>query len=309
MFEFKKAERKQAKLRIGVSGPSGSGKTYSALLMARGLASDWNKVVLIDTENDSGTLYSDLGEYNHGKITAPFTPEKYIEAIKSCESAGMEVIVIDSTSHEWDGEGGCLQINEKLAQVKFKGNTWSAWSETTPRHQRFLEAITMSDCHVITTARSKTETIMTDDKKVKKVGMKDIQREGFEYELTVSFMIDRDTHCATASKDRTTLFIDTDPFVISEKTGETLKNWSESGTVDMTKEHKTVKIAEINKLLSELGTTEQWLEQSTKKPLNQIELTGLDKIISQLVPMVEKKRANEIAKKENDNIPIIQPKK
>ncbi len=229
---LKKAQRKQAKLRVGVSGPSGSGKTYSALLLARGLASSWDKVALIDTENGSGELYSDLGDYTVAQLEAPYTPERYIEYIKACEDAGMEVIVIDSTSHEWEGKGGCLELNEILAASKYKGNTWSAWSETTPRHQRFIEAITTSKCHVITTVRNKIDTVMGDDKKVKKVGTKEIQREGFEYELTVNFNVDRETHRAMASKDRTNLFEKRDPFVITIQTGEELKKWNESGAVD-----------------------------------------------------------------------------
>lgn len=228
---LRKAQRKQAKLRVGVSAPSGSGKTYSSLLIARGMASAWDKVALIDTEAGSGELYSDLGEYNVRQLAAPYSPERYIEAIKECEEAGMEVIIIDSVSHEWEGKGGCLEINESIAQSKFRGNTWSAWSETTPRHQKFLEAIITSKCHVITCARTKIDTVMTDDKKVKKVGTKEIQREGFEYELTLNFNLDRDTHKAIASKDRTNLFEGKDPFVITTKTGETLLEWAESGAV------------------------------------------------------------------------------
>lgn len=229
--QIKKAARGQAKLRIGISGPSGSGKTYSGLLMSRGLATDWSKVLLIDSENGSGELYSNLGSYNVITLTAPFSPEKYIEAIHAAEDAGMEVILIDSASHEWDGKGGCLEINENLASAKFKGNTWAAWSDTTPRHQNFITAIVSSSCHIVTTQRSKTDVIQTEDKKIKKVGMKDIQREGFEYELTTNFNIDREKHLAIASKDRTELFIDQDPFLISQKTGETLIEWNNAGVV------------------------------------------------------------------------------
>lgn len=231
-FTLRTAERKQAKLRIGLSGPSGSGKTYSALLLARGIASDWGKICLIDTENGSGELYSHLGQYNTITLEAPYSPERYIAAIQAAENAGMEVIVVDSTSHEWEGKGGVLEINELVAQNKFKGNTWSAWSETTPRHQKFIAAITTSPCHIITTVRNKVETMMTDDKKVKKVGTKEIQREGFEYELTINFTIDRDTHMAMASKDRTGLFISRDPFVIDEKTGQEIMAWNGAGKVD-----------------------------------------------------------------------------
>ncbi len=228
-MQLRKAERTKAKLRIGLSAPSGAGKTYSALLMASGIATGWDKIALIDTESGSGELYAHLGDYNVIQLEAPYSPERYIEAIKACEDAGMEVIIIDSTSHEWEGKGGCLEINENIAQSKFRGNTWSAWSETTPRHQKFIQAIVTSKAHIITATRNKIDTVMTEDKKVKKVGTKEIQREGFEYELTVNFNIDRDTHKAIASKDRTNIFDSMDPFVITAETGKTLKDWAESG--------------------------------------------------------------------------------
>lgn len=253
-IEIKKAARKQTKLRVGLSGPSGSGKTYSGLLIARGLASSWDRVCLIDTENGSGELYSDLGDYNTITLEAPFSPERYIEAIEAADKAGMEVIVIDSVTHEWDGKGGCLEINEKLAQAKFAGNTWAAWSQTTPRHQKFLQAILQSNAHVITTVRNKVETVQTDDKKIKKVGTKEIQREGFEYELTVNFNIDREQHLVTASKDRTKLFIDRDPFLVTEETGEELKKWNEGGVVDVNAQKKRVIYLLTKKLEIELPT-------------------------------------------------------
>lgn len=242
-IEIRRAERKKAKLRVGMSGPAGSGKTYSALLVARGLSTAWEKILLIDTENGSGELYSDLGAYNVITLEAPFTPERYIEAVQAAEAAGMETIVIDSVSHEWDGPGGVLEANERLANSKFKGNTWAAWSETTPRHRRFIDALVTSKCHIITTARAKTDTIQTEDKKIKKVGLKEIQREGFEYELTVNFTLDRDGHYALASKDRTGLFIHRDPFLITRETGEELLAWSDSGAevkVDVSKEKAKV---------------------------------------------------------------------
>lgn len=226
MSQLKKATRKRVKLRLNLSAPSGAGKTYSALRMAKGLCDDWEKIAVIDTENGSASLYSDLGDFNVIDLTPPFTPEKYIEAIKTCVNAGIEVIIIDSSTHEW----ACLlEENELLAQAKFRGNTWSAWSSTTPRHDRFINAVLHADAHVITCTRSKTETVMGDDKRVKKVGMKDVQREGWEYELTVSLNIDRDTHLAIASKDRTNLFEGKNPFLITEETGEEIAKWCNSG--------------------------------------------------------------------------------
>ena len=243
MLQLKKAQRKQVKLRLNLSSPSGAGKTYSALLMAKGIVGEWDKIAVIDTENGSASLYDHLGEFNVIDLQPPFSPERYIEAIDACINAGIECIIIDSSSHEWSGAGGCLEINEKLAAAKFKGNTWSAWSETTPRHDRFVNHVLQCNAHIITCTRSKMETVMGEDRKVKKVGMKDLQRDGWEYELTVSLTIDRDTHMAIASKDRTELFEGKDPFVITEQTGELIRQWCEKGIEPLT----TVKaIATIN---------------------------------------------------------------
>jgi len=229
-MQLKKATRKQVKLRLNISAPSGAGKTYSALRMAKGICGDWDKIAVIDTENGSASLYSDLGSFNVIDLSPPFQPEKYIQALNACVEAGIEVIIIDSSSHEWT----CLlEENELLAQSSFRGNTWSAWSKTTPRHDKFINAVLHCNAHVITCTRSKMETVMGEGKKVHKVGMKDQQREGWEYELTVSLNIDRDTHLAIPSKDRTNLFEGKQPFLITEETGILIKNWCESGVSEL----------------------------------------------------------------------------
>jgi hypothetical protein len=225
-MQLKKATRKQVKLRLNISAPSGGGKTYSALLMAKGLVGSWDKIAVIDTENGSASLYSHLGEFNVLDLKPPFTPENYIKAIDMCVDAGMECIIIDSTSHEWQT---LLEENEILAVASYKGNTWRALSKTTPRHDRFLNAVLQCRAHVITCTRSKTETVIGEDNKVRKVGMKDSQRDGWEYELTVSLNLDRETHTAIPSKDRTGLFEGKTPFVITEKTGIMVKEWCETG--------------------------------------------------------------------------------
>ena len=228
-MELKTATRKKVKLKLNISAPSGAGKTMGALLMAKGLVGEWPKIAVIDTENRSASLYSHLGDFLTIDLSAPYSPERYIEAIDMCLKNGIECIIIDSSSHEWSGAGGCLEMNEKTAHARFKGNTWSAWSDTTPRHDAFVNKMLQSDCHIITCTRSKMETVMGDDKKVKKLGMKDIQRDNWEYELTVSLSIDRDTHMAIASKDRTNVFEKKDPFVITEETGKLIKAWCDTG--------------------------------------------------------------------------------
>ncbi len=275
-MQLRKATRTKSKLRIGLSGPSGSGKTYSALKLASGLT-DWDKVCIIDTENGSADLYDDLGEYNVITLQEPYSPERYIEAIESAEQAGMEVIIIDSVSHEWEGAGGCLEINEKIAQAKYRGNTWSAWNDTTKRHRHFIEKLISSSCHIIATTRSKTDTIMTEDKKIKKVGLKEIQREGFEYELTANFSIDRDSHFALSSKDRTGLFIDVDPFLVNKETGKILRDWSEKG-VDTSKI-----VSDIIELMNDKGKDLQELLDAQKiDSLSKLSLEKLKKIQDRL---------------------------
>ena len=229
MTQLRKAARKKAYLKLNLSGPSGSGKTMSALLMAFGLVGDWSKIAIIDTENGSADLYEHLGGFNVLPLEAPYSPERYISSIDTCLNSGMECIIVDSSTHEWSGSGGCLELNENLAGAKYKGNTWSAWNETTPRHDAFVQKVLQSKCHFITCTRMKSETVMGEDKKVKKIGMKDIQREGWEYELTVSLTIDRDTHKAIASKDRTNIFEGKDPFIITPETGQLIRQWCEQG--------------------------------------------------------------------------------
>jgi hypothetical protein len=224
-MELRQATRKKAKIRLGLSAVSGGGKTYSAILIAKGLAGDLSKVAVIDTENGSADLYAHLGNYNVLTLAAPFTPERYIEAIRSCEKAGMEVIVVDSISHEWDGKGGCLEIVEAL------GGKYQDWARVTPRHQAFIEAILHSPCHVITTVRRKQDYEMIKDGnkvKVEKSGLREVTREGFEYELTINLEMDT-RHQAMASKDRTNIFMGKPAFIPSEKTGELIAEWCEQG--------------------------------------------------------------------------------
>lgn len=234
---MRKAQRRAAKIRLGLASPSGGGKTYSALLIAKGLAGSWDKVAIIDTENGSADLYSHLGDFNVLQLTAPYHPEKYIDAIRECEQAGMEVIIIDSITHEWSGVGGCLELQQIATERQRIKNTYTAWKEVTPRHQKFIDAILQSNCHIITTVRSKTDYLQVDHegkKSIQKVGMAQVTRDGFEYELTVSLELDVN-HYAVTSKDRTCLFEGKPSFIPSEKTGEMLKEWCESG-IDIRKQ-------------------------------------------------------------------------
>ncbi len=246
-MQFKKAVRKRAFAKVLLTGPSGSGKTMSALMMAKGMQNETGlKIAAIDTENESMCLYSEPinaggklwepPEFDVLNISPPFAPEKFVDAIKLAESSGYGILLIDSTSHEWQGSGGCLELVDSLAKSKFKGNGWSAFSEVTPRHRAFIDAILHSKMHVIATARSKTETAQEERngrKSIVKLGMKAEQRDGLEFEFTTVLDISHGSHIAVESKDRTGgLFCE--PSIITEESGKKLIQFLEKG-VDVEK--------------------------------------------------------------------------
>lgn len=283
---FKKAERKQAKLRLALAGPSGSGKTMSALLMAKGLG---GRIAVIDTEHGSASLYADIADFDVLELHAPYSPERYAEAITAAEQAGYSVLIIDSYSHEWTGSGGCLESNEKLAHQKFKGNTWAAWNETTPRHRKLTDKILTSPLHIICTMRSKTETVQGEGKKVIKLGMKSEQRDGTDYEFTVVLDITHDGHAAIASKDRTKLF--DQPEVISEDTGRRLLAWLNDG-----KSQADLQATALQDALSKIPVTETMQElQSVYSAAYRI-LEQLPEHLAQLNAAKDQRKA-ELAEK------------
>ncbi len=229
---FRKAERKQAKLRLALCGPSGSGKTFSALLIAQGLAPS-GRIALIDTERGSGELYADLAAYDVAPLEPPFTPARYIELIRGAQKGGYDVLILDSLSHAWTGDGGVLDMHDKATAANRAGNSFAAWREVTPMHNALVDTILGADLHIVATMRTKTAYDLVDDgqgkKKPIKVGLAPVQRDGMEYEFTTVMDLSVDGHVATAAKDRTRLF-DGQHFVPEIATGTALREWLESGT-------------------------------------------------------------------------------
>ena len=272
-MQLKQSKRENVKLRLGISGPSGFGKTHSALVLAYGMTNDWNKVAVVDTENSSASLYSDLGNFNVLDLSAPYSPERYIEAIEVCEKAGIEVVIIDSITHEWQGAGGCLQIHEKL------GGRFQDWAKVTPRHQAFIDKILQSTCHIITTTRRKVDYSLDASSngrtKVVKHGTKEITREGFEYELTVNFELINDQHLVKSSKDRTGLFMNKPEFVITSKTGERLLQWCNAKPVTVKdvveKINSSLSVSELTKLYNDNPSFQQALQPQFRSKKEQLE--------------------------------------
>lgn len=199
---FKKATKEAAKLRLAIAGPSGSGKTYSALAIAKALG---GPVALVDTEHGSASKYADIFDFDVAEMHAPFHPDKYIAAIKEAASAGYKVIILDSLTHAWNGDGGLLDLVEEAAKRMKSSNTFAAWKDVTPIQNRFIEAIVSANIHIIGTMRSKQEYVQEKNDKgytvVRKVGMAPVQRDGFEYEFDVFFDMDSDNN-AVVSKTR-----------------------------------------------------------------------------------------------------------
>lgn len=228
MSKFVRAERKRVKLKIAITGPSGSGKTYSALELASGIG---QKIALIDTENDSASLYSDRFVFDTLNIDPPYTIGKYVEAINAAQSEGYDVVVIDSISHAWAGDGGLLAKKEALDSRSGTQNQYTNWGSITKEHEAFKSTLLNADIHMICTMRSKQDYQQVEEngrKKIQKVGLAPIQRDGMEYEFTTVFDVAMD-HAAVPSKDRTGLF-DGHIQKLSKETGIQLIAWLDGAT-------------------------------------------------------------------------------
>jgi len=204
VMALQKAVKTQSKLRMAIIGPAGSGKTYSALSIATPLAGD-NRVALFDTEHGSASKYSDIFDFDTDNIIAPFHPDKFCKAVQDAVAGNYGVVIIDSMSHAWNGEGGILDIVEAFAKRMKTPNSFAAWKDATPIQNRLTEAILSANTHVIVTMRSKTEYVLGDDGRGKqvprKVGMAPIQRENWDYEFDIVLEMDSNNN-AIVTKTR-----------------------------------------------------------------------------------------------------------
>ena len=224
---FQKAQRTGSYIKLAITGPSGSGKTYSALRLARGLSPN-GKIAVIDTENNSSSLYATDFDFEVAIVDAPYEITKLVNLTKYVLEGDYDVLIIDSASHFWNG---VLDYKTKLD--KRGGNSFANWSEANTHYDLMLRAILFSKIHVIVCMRSKMEYVLQENEKGKhvpqKVGMAPVMRDGAEYEFSCVLDLSM-SHEAQASKDRTTLFGDK-IFIITEETGAQIIEWlNESNT-------------------------------------------------------------------------------
>jgi len=203
-YTFTKATKRKVKARFAIDGPSGSGKTYTALVAATVLA-EGGKIAVIDTEHGSASLYSDIFTFDVLELDN-FNPENYTNAIQAAEKAGYAVIVVDSLSHAWEGEGGALDMADDATRRMKSPNSYTAWKEVTPIHRKMVDAMLGSPAHIVATMRSKMEYVQEKDNTsgktvIRKVGMAPVQRQGMEYEFTLVGDMDID-HTIVISKSR-----------------------------------------------------------------------------------------------------------
>lgn len=226
---FKKATKTQAKLRLAISAVSGAGKSMSALRIATGIANKTGcNIAAIDTERGSLSLYADRFDFDVLELEET-SVESYVKAIKAAGDAGYGVLIIDSLTHAWKT---LVEEVDRLAKAKYRGNTWSAWSEGTPKQHALVAAILNYPGHLIATMRCKTEWVTEEDRNGKsrpvKIGMQVEQGKGLEYEFTMLMDITQE-HIAAFSKDRSGMFQDVTIERPGENLGERLIDWLNDG--------------------------------------------------------------------------------
>jgi hypothetical protein len=247
MAMFTKATRKRCKAKVALCGPSGSGKTMSALRMARGLTS--GKIAVIDTENDSASLFAGVDpgngsplEFDSVCLKAPYKAESFIDALMAAKAEGYEAVVIDSFSHVWEGV-----LAYKAQLDAGGGNSYVNWGSAGKKFQAVLDLVRQIDMHVICCMRSKMEYVLETNDKGKqtprKVGLAPMVRDGTEYEFAVVFDIDM-LHLARDSKGRLAHVFGDEPAVITEETGAKLRDYLDSGAVVVVDEWTPERIKE-----------------------------------------------------------------
>jgi len=229
---FKKAEKKQSKLRLLIGSPSGGGKTMSSLLIATGLSA---KICMVDTERGSASLYADQINFDVSEMEN-YSVSEFIKNLDFAEKAGYEVLILDSTTHIWDE---ILEDNQRIMKAKPHLNTYTVWADGNSKYKKFIQAILGSEMHIICTVRMKTEYVMQDNGKGKqapvKVGMGMEQRSGFDYEFT-AVMEGTVDNVFTVTKDRTGLMQGRIIDKPGKDLGIELKVWLQTGADPKPKE-------------------------------------------------------------------------
>ena len=241
-FKVQKAVREKIAVKIALMGPSGSGKSYSALRLATGMLEEMKKtgtdvgtngrILFANTEGSRGRYYANEFDYDIVDLVPPYAPEQFTELINYAVEEKYAILIIDSTSAEWEGKGGCLELQQQA------GGRYQDWKLITPRHDKFIDTMQYSPIHIIATMKGKDQYEVDKDERgrtaVKKLGVGAKQRDGFEYYFTTTFNIDVTSHMAKCEKDNTHIFENEGYTILSEDFGKKIIKWANSSDVEAT---------------------------------------------------------------------------
>ncbi|EUJ53845.1 AAA family ATPase [Listeria fleischmannii] len=263
---IEQARREKLKVHLLLSGMTNSGKTVSALLIAKGILegmypdepdeAHWGMIGLIDTEHRRASLNAQkkvsgttIGEFKVVNLDAPYTVERYEQALQLLVRNFCQVVIVDSITHNWEGLGGILHKVDEI------GGKFNAWGKVKPDLKRFQDIIVNSQVHVISTVRVKQDYVVVPNEKGQmapvKVGLKNITKDDLDYEFSIAFRLD-ETHTAFPVKDNSDIF--KEPAILTAEHGKMLYKWSEEG-IDVAAEQEEIRQQEEDKrqnLLAEM---------------------------------------------------------
>lgn len=190
IINIRPAVRGGSKAIIGIAGVSGSGKTYTALKIARGMVSNASKIGFLDTENKRGSMYADIldAPFMIGDLYPPFSPTRYAQAIKEFQDDGIEVLVIDSVSHEWEGEGGC----DDIANMKMGKSNMPNWIGAKREHKSFMNTLLQCNMNIICCLRAREKTDFKNPKEPVSLGIQPVCEKNFMFEMTASLLMENE---------------------------------------------------------------------------------------------------------------------
>lgn len=272
---FKNAKNYERKLRLALMGPPKSGKSFTALTIAHALAGENGKVAVIDTENASASKYAEMFPSFDVSELEQFNPDAYVREIHEAEHLGYDVLIIDSLTHAWNGPGGLLEYKDQLAKSGKQGmNSYTAWSEASPKHTNLIYAITHAKMHVIVTLRTKVEYVLEERKGKQvpvKIGLAPIQRDETEYEFDIMGTMDKQ-HTLTIDDSRCPALDNVSIPIPDGGVATTIRAWLAGEPMPEPSEQQK----EMRTLLNELYATNpgvyaryaNWEELALRKALN-----------------------------------------
>src|SRR5436853_2854660 len=232
------AERAGAHLLIQLYGPPRSGKTYTALRIARGMVGPKGRIGVLDTESGRARLYSDKvpGGFVVGELTPPYTPRRYLEAIEEFLTYGVDILVVDSFSHCWEGPGGVLEMADQDEEHGRKG--LMKWLMPKRDYKKLVSFLLSTRMHMILCSRAKqpiVEAVVDGEKTLLTQPWEPIQDKRLKYEMTIVVPMtldggyETDPHRLKAPGDLARLF---QGELLDEATGAAIADWVGGKPVD-----------------------------------------------------------------------------